>query len=602
MSESTSSGNAMNDDTTNPNPNPTNNPTNNLFARTKSSFNKSLQSAKTTIQTSTNDLTNEIKSASANASGGKGLSLPKVSMPSVNLSGANKLVGNIGSMFPTPRYALPDKTVASQVLMYRQLLHTECKPGLRLSRAFQGTEAQRSVMHMPWWEAGVETTKRMVISYDNLIVRLWLNGAIMPYVEGGYAEEHKLNTAPKDDDDEEEEVDLLNMEDTTADAKPPAESTTSASSKLDEVGEDGSHIDTLIDEKGLPPVPHRYWIDRLGFQQNDPVTDFRSGGVLSLAMLVHIVEACPDVHARFLPSGDAHMLPFGITCINVTDMIAKFCMFAKSVDRMDALLSQKPFWKMFGDPNALLVLQELSMDMLCDVVVELKRERKIPKVDEDDKDGFQGQDGQTEVTVFDFAEILSRTETRVKDDLLGGGPRSVDDLRSIHSKICSKYLKAIKKKEVNAQKKVERVTTVAAIRKMNSEEKKEQNEQNFMHPTMAMTDNMIDKAGDVFNNFKTFGFSRPNTATSNNKTTAAEPSSPATATEEINFALPQQGVQGEESAIKAPTQTQDKPNLITSKSEEAFDFIGKDEVSKLGSTTNDSDEPPAFTIDDDDFL
>ena len=44
---------------------------------------------------------------------------------------------------------MPDRTVASQVLMYRQLLHTECKPGLRLSRAFQGTPAQRAVMHMP---------------------------------------------------------------------------------------------------------------------------------------------------------------------------------------------------------------------------------------------------------------------------------------------------------------------------------------------------------------------------------------------------------------------------------------------------------------------
>jgi hypothetical protein len=56
-------------------------------------------------------------------------------------------------------------------------------------------------------------------------------------------------------------------------------------------------------------------------------------------------------------------------------------MLAKSVDRMDALLSQKPFWRMFADPNAILVLQELSMSMLCDVVVELGRERKLPQVD-----------------------------------------------------------------------------------------------------------------------------------------------------------------------------------------------------------------------------
>ena len=86
-------------------------------------------------------------------------------------------------------------------------------------------------------------------------------------------------------------------------------------------------------------------------------------------MLVHIVESCPTVHARFVPKDnstnntspappsndpemsleqliteDASVLPFGITCINVTDMLAKFLMFSKSVDKMDALLSAKPFW------------------------------------------------------------------------------------------------------------------------------------------------------------------------------------------------------------------------------------------------------------------
>ena len=109
-------------------------------------------------------------------------------------------------------------------------------------------------------------------------------------------------------------------------------------------------------------------------------------------MLVHIVESCPDVHARFVPKkqskthmqqseiisnenkelltsleeiihDDASVLPFGITCINITDMLAKFLLFSKSIDKMDALLSAKPFWKMFLDPNAMLVLQEVSLDL-----------------------------------------------------------------------------------------------------------------------------------------------------------------------------------------------------------------------------------------------
>jgi hypothetical protein len=237
----------------------------------------------------------------------------------------------------TRKYTLPDKTVASQVLMYRQLLHTAAKPGLKLSRPYQGTAAQEAVKHMPWWEQGIEESRRMVISYDNLIVRLWLNGAILPF------------------------TDLLDGE-------------------------------TMIDEMGLPPVPHLYWVDRLGFQQPDPVTDFRSGGVLSLGMMVHMVESCPDIVQRFHEkTGDAAVLPFGLTCINVTDMMAKFLMLAKSVDRMDALLSQKPFWRMFADPNAILALQELSMTMLCDVVVELGRERKLPCENKNTNDNRHGE-------------------------------------------------------------------------------------------------------------------------------------------------------------------------------------------------------------------
>lgn len=258
----------------------------------------------------------------------------------------------IGSLIPTGalaslttrKYALPDKSVASQVLMYRQLLHTKCRPGLKLARPYQATVAQKAVKHMPWWEEGIEQTEKMTISYDNLITRLWLNGAIEPY-----------NTTVTEDDT----------------------------------------IDTYMTEEGLPPVPHPFWVERLGFQQPDPVTDFRSGGVLSLAMMVYMVESCPKVCQRLF-TGDASVLPFGITCINVTDMIAKFLMLAKSTDRMDALLSQKPFWKMFADPNAILAVQELAMTLLCDVVVELSKERKVPSLAKQHSSNMHG-DTSTEV-------------------------------------------------------------------------------------------------------------------------------------------------------------------------------------------------------------
>jgi len=319
----------------------------------------------------------------------------------VTLKGATSALGSLLpsaasslSNLTSRKNTLPDKTTASQVLMYRQLLHTECRPGLRLSRKFQGTAAQLAVMHMPWWEQGVEQTGRMVLSYDNLITRLWLHGAVLPYTDNGF---------------------LLSIDDISS-----------------------SSIDTMLDsDSGLPPIPHEHWVNRLGFQQEDPVTDFRSGGVLSLAMLVHIVEACPHVLRRFITGGDAEMLPFGITTINVMDMLAKFLMFSKSVDKVDALMTSKPFWRAFSDPNALLVTQELSMDMLCDVVVELGTERRYEHPDNDTKH---------KVTVFDFSAIMGIIEKRIRVDLLGAGPRNVDDLRCIAARLRSKYSLALEKR------------------------------------------------------------------------------------------------------------------------------------------------------------
>jgi hypothetical protein len=57
--------------------------------------------------------------------------------------------GQVVSSWTAKKYALPDKTVASEILMYRQLLHTSCRLGLVLSRNYEATPAQVSVQHMP---------------------------------------------------------------------------------------------------------------------------------------------------------------------------------------------------------------------------------------------------------------------------------------------------------------------------------------------------------------------------------------------------------------------------------------------------------------------
>ena len=66
-------------------------------------------------------------------------------------------------------------------------------------------------------------------------------------------------------------------------------------------------------------------------------------------------------------------------------------MLAKATDRMDALMSQKPFWKMFADPSAILAVQELAMEMLADVVVELEKERKVPALAKLHSNGTPGE-------------------------------------------------------------------------------------------------------------------------------------------------------------------------------------------------------------------
>lgn len=51
-----------------------------------------------------------------------------------------------------------------------------------------------------------------------------------------------------------------------------------------------------------------------------------------------------------------------------------------------------------------------------------------------------------QVTVFDFATILERTEKRVRDDLLGAGPKTVEELRSIAGRLRLKYQNQLERK------------------------------------------------------------------------------------------------------------------------------------------------------------
>ena len=57
------------------------------------------------------------------------------------------------------------------------------------------------------------------------------------------------------------------------------------------------------------------------------------------------------------------------------------------------------------------------------------------------------------MTVFDFATILERTEKRVERDLLGAGPKTVDELKSIAGRLRLKYQTQLDRKIQRAQQK-----------------------------------------------------------------------------------------------------------------------------------------------------
>ena len=58
-----------------------------------------------------------------------------------------------------------------------------------------------------------------------------------------------------------------------------------------------------------------------------------------------------------------------------------------------------------------------------------------------------------QVTVFDFSTILERTEKRVEYDLLGAGPKTVDELRSIEGRLRLKYKAQLERKIQRAKEK-----------------------------------------------------------------------------------------------------------------------------------------------------
>eukprot|EP01083_Nonionella_stella_P052560 139421_1 len=284
------------------------------------------------------------------------------------------------------------------------------------------------------------------------------------------------------------------------------------------------------------------------------------------------------------------------------------------------------------------------MEILCNVVVELGRERNLPKSDanasmtmtpksksKEKGKGFTfgGQEDAEKVTVFDFAEILSRTEKRVNDDLLGSGPRSVDDLRAIHTRNCTKYMRSIEKKEQQARKAMEKAMERSQSKSQNNGARSSDNDKNKHAPmksSLAPMKGMVGNMGNVLGSasgalfkFNAFASPRPksvrkdsrpgsfSTSTTQSGTGTGTGTGGAAEMEEIDFAK----APSSESGAPPTEATESAKKSALEEAKDLLDFVDADVDTKteatkkqfadlLGDTPTDAAD--YFTIDDEDLL
>ena len=174
---------------------------------------------------------------------------------------------------------------------------------------------------------------------------------------------------------------------------------------------------------------------------------------------------------------------------------------------------------------------------------------------------------------------MSRTEQRVYDDLLCAGPKSVEELRSIHHKLRTKYFKNLERKEMLVQKRRQR-----------------QQKENELDPNAASSD----FAADLFklnpSTLGTFSF-RGNDRNRN-----------APTLEEVEFAMP--------ASLKTPPRNGESfPHAVLPQRTESVqgvdllidDFVGVS-IESIPSLENEfanvkpTDTTQSFTIDDEEDL
>jgi hypothetical protein len=136
------------------------------------------------------------------------------------------------------------------------------------------------------------------------------------------------------------------------------------------------------------------WMD-IGFQNSNPISDFRGGGELALRALVYVAES----HSKFMchvvsSHKKTRSYPACVGAINIVLMVCNILRLSE--DRV----SPEYFWSLFEDPKAFFVIFFVSFRLL------------------------EKTWNQEQGTLTEFSKIMSSVEKHVRD-VLNSGPSSL---------------------------------------------------------------------------------------------------------------------------------------------------------------------------------
>jgi len=146
----------------------------------------------------------------------------------------------------------------------------------------------------------------------------------------------------------------------------------------------------VVEALDLKGGEEKKWVEILGFQTATPLSDFRSGNVLSLILTVLLLELHPNIVKEFVKTS----LPYALCSIHCCVAVGEVLGLKK--EKVEVLVSQKSYWKLFSNPMAILHLHKAAMTFALRIYSSEKRS-----------------------LLFDFEPILHKVKTAIIDCLEG---------------------------------------------------------------------------------------------------------------------------------------------------------------------------------------